>query len=253
MPSFKPNKYLEKTYRRNNWCRLTTNRSICSRWLSDAEHSTASWFPNKIDEFLTRTHSIVIQRHVAVSWASVCLNSIKRTKYAGWVSIKPTAAVQSAIVHPFHLNRFLNSPRNSPHSPLSFNAGARRTGRRIPIPLPNTGALARKRNSFYLRAVLVICLVLFAFLQLHIINYREYMRHLCASLLPHGHRVNRVKFPFFLFIGFSHFAIRLVFPVVWRCRWLSREFHQWNCKRFNGGHTVDGAAGLSQIFNSQKS
>lgn len=47
-------------------------------------------------------------------------------------------------------------------------------GRRIPIPLPNTGALARKRNSFYLRAVLVICLVLFVFLQLHIINYREY-------------------------------------------------------------------------------
>lgn len=49
------------------------------------------------------------------------------------------------------------------------------TGRRIPIPLPNTGALARKRNSFYLRAVLIICVVLFVFLQLHIINYREYL------------------------------------------------------------------------------
>lgn len=46
-------------------------------------------------------------------------------------------------------------------------------GRRIPITLPNTGALARKRNSFYLRAILVICLVLFAVLQLHLINSRK--------------------------------------------------------------------------------
>lgn len=46
-------------------------------------------------------------------------------------------------------------------------------GRRIPIALPNTGALARKRNSFYLRAILVICLVLFAVLQLHLINSRK--------------------------------------------------------------------------------
>lgn len=46
-------------------------------------------------------------------------------------------------------------------------------GRRIPISLPNTGALARKRNSFYLRAILVICLVLFAVLQLHLINSRK--------------------------------------------------------------------------------
>lgn len=36
-------------------------------------------------------------------------------------------------------------------------------------------------------------------------------------------------------------------------RWLSRKFNQWNSERFNGGHTVDGAAGLSKIFNSQKS
>lgn len=47
------------------------------------------------------------------------------------------------------------------------------SGRRIPITLPNTGALARKRNSFYLRAILVICLVLFAILQLHLINSRK--------------------------------------------------------------------------------
>ena len=49
-------------------------------------------------------------------------------------------------------------------------------GRRIPIALPNTGALARKRNSFYLRAIVVICLVLFAVLQLHLINSRKYHR-----------------------------------------------------------------------------
>lgn len=47
-------------------------------------------------------------------------------------------------------------------------------GRRIPIPLPNTGALARKRNTCYLRAVLVFGLAIFAFLELHIINYGEY-------------------------------------------------------------------------------
>lgn len=48
------------------------------------------------------------------------------------------------------------------------------TGRRIPITLPNTGALARKRNSFYLRAILVICLILFAGLQIVLINSRNY-------------------------------------------------------------------------------
>ncbi|XP_055304055.1 alpha-1,6-mannosyl-glycoprotein 2-beta-N-acetylglucosaminyltransferase isoform X2 [Sitodiplosis mosellana] len=50
-------------------------------------------------------------------------------------------------------------------------------GRRIPIALPNTGALARKRNSFYLRAIVVICLVLFAVLQLHLINSPDYREH----------------------------------------------------------------------------
>lgn len=47
-------------------------------------------------------------------------------------------------------------------------------GRRIPIALPNTGTLVRKRNSFYLRAIIVICLILFAVLQLHLINSRKY-------------------------------------------------------------------------------
>lgn len=57
---------------------------------------------------------------------------------------------------------------------LVICAGDFPLGRRIPIALPNTGALARKRNSFYLRAILVICLVLFAVLQLHLINSRKY-------------------------------------------------------------------------------
>lgn len=56
----------------------------------------------------------------------------------------------------------------------SLNSHLSYAGRRIPITLPNTGALARKRNSFYLRAILVICLVLFAVLQLHLINSRKY-------------------------------------------------------------------------------
>lgn len=49
-------------------------------------------------------------------------------------------------------------------------------GRRIPIALSKIGALAplaRKRNSFYLRAILVICLLLFAVFQLHLINSRK--------------------------------------------------------------------------------
>lgn len=58
-------------------------------------------------------------------------------------------------------------------------------GRRIPITLPNTGALARKRNSFYLRAILVICLVLFAVLQLHLINSRKYdIDFIYGNILP---------------------------------------------------------------------
>lgn len=64
-------------------------------------------------------------------------------------------------------------------------------GRRIPIALPNTGALARKRNSFYLRAILVICLVLFAVLQLHLINSRKYHNQIYY---------NNQIFPFFYFI-----------------------------------------------------
>lgn len=59
---------------------------------------------------------------------------------------------------------------------LLFSCLCLRKGRRIPITLPNTGALARKRNSFYLRAIVVICLVLFAVLQLHLINSRKYYR-----------------------------------------------------------------------------
>lgn len=45
------------------------------------------------------------------------------------------------------------------------------SGRRIPIALPNTGALARRRYTLYLRRALIVILVLFVFFQLHVINY----------------------------------------------------------------------------------
>lgn len=47
-------------------------------------------------------------------------------------------------------------------------------GRRIPIPLPNTGVLSRRRSSYCMRAVVILFLVLFAILQLHIINNTDF-------------------------------------------------------------------------------
>ncbi|XP_075147701.1 alpha-1,6-mannosyl-glycoprotein 2-beta-N-acetylglucosaminyltransferase isoform X1 [Haematobia irritans] len=46
-------------------------------------------------------------------------------------------------------------------------------GRRIPLALPNTGTLHRKRNTYYLRGIIVITLVIFLFLQLHAFNFPE--------------------------------------------------------------------------------
>ncbi|EGK97160.1 AGAP004397-PB [Anopheles gambiae str. PEST] len=43
-------------------------------------------------------------------------------------------------------------------------------GRRIPIALPNTGALSRRRHTLYIRSAIII-FILFAFLQFHVINY----------------------------------------------------------------------------------
>uniref|UniRef100_A0A182YQF1 Alpha-1,6-mannosyl-glycoprotein 2-beta-N-acetylglucosaminyltransferase n=2 Tax=Neocellia TaxID=44535 RepID=A0A182YQF1_ANOST len=44
------------------------------------------------------------------------------------------------------------------------------TGRRIPIALPNTGALSRRRHTLYIRSAIIV-FILFAFLQFHVINY----------------------------------------------------------------------------------
>ncbi|XP_059218087.1 alpha-1,6-mannosyl-glycoprotein 2-beta-N-acetylglucosaminyltransferase isoform X4 [Stomoxys calcitrans] len=46
-------------------------------------------------------------------------------------------------------------------------------GRRIPLALPNTGTLHRKRNTYYLRGIIVITIVIFLFLQLHAFNFPE--------------------------------------------------------------------------------
>lgn len=46
-------------------------------------------------------------------------------------------------------------------------------GRRIPLPLPNTGTMHRKRNTYYLRGIIVITLVIFLFLQLHAFSFPE--------------------------------------------------------------------------------
>ncbi|XP_055628301.1 alpha-1,6-mannosyl-glycoprotein 2-beta-N-acetylglucosaminyltransferase isoform X1 [Toxorhynchites rutilus septentrionalis] len=43
-------------------------------------------------------------------------------------------------------------------------------GRRIPIALPNTGALSRRRHTLYIRSAIIV-FILFAFLQFHMIYY----------------------------------------------------------------------------------
>ncbi|XP_050069486.1 alpha-1,6-mannosyl-glycoprotein 2-beta-N-acetylglucosaminyltransferase isoform X2 [Anopheles maculipalpis] len=45
-------------------------------------------------------------------------------------------------------------------------------GRRIPIALPNTGALSRRRHTLYIRSAIIV-FILFAFLQFHVINYNS--------------------------------------------------------------------------------
>ncbi|XP_030369707.1 alpha-1,6-mannosyl-glycoprotein 2-beta-N-acetylglucosaminyltransferase [Scaptodrosophila lebanonensis] len=44
---------------------------------------------------------------------------------------------------------------------------------RILIPLPNTGAMGRKRNSFYLRSIFILALCIFGLLQYHNFNYLD--------------------------------------------------------------------------------
>ncbi|XP_037955796.1 alpha-1,6-mannosyl-glycoprotein 2-beta-N-acetylglucosaminyltransferase isoform X2 [Teleopsis dalmanni] len=44
-------------------------------------------------------------------------------------------------------------------------------GRRIPIPLPNTGTMHRKRNTYYMRGIILLALGIFLLLQLHVFNY----------------------------------------------------------------------------------
>lgn len=43
-------------------------------------------------------------------------------------------------------------------------------GKKIPIPLPNTGVLTRRKHSLWLRSMVIIIIVLFAILQFHIIS-----------------------------------------------------------------------------------
>ncbi|XP_017848210.1 alpha-1,6-mannosyl-glycoprotein 2-beta-N-acetylglucosaminyltransferase isoform X3 [Drosophila busckii] len=44
---------------------------------------------------------------------------------------------------------------------------------RILIPLPNTGAMGRKRNNFYMRSIFILALLLFGLLQYHSFNYLD--------------------------------------------------------------------------------
>lgn len=43
--------------------------------------------------------------------------------------------------------------------------------RRILIPLPNTGALARRRHVLCIRVAIVIFIIIFVIVQLNVINY----------------------------------------------------------------------------------
>ncbi|EDW58385.1 alpha-1,6-mannosyl-glycoprotein 2-beta-N-acetylglucosaminyltransferase isoform X1 [Drosophila virilis] len=44
---------------------------------------------------------------------------------------------------------------------------------RVLIPLPNTGAMGRKRNNFYMRSVFILALCIFGLLQYHNFNYLD--------------------------------------------------------------------------------
>uniref|UniRef100_A0A0K8TSY9 Alpha-1,6-mannosyl-glycoprotein 2-beta-N-acetylglucosaminyltransferase n=1 Tax=Tabanus bromius TaxID=304241 RepID=A0A0K8TSY9_TABBR len=45
--------------------------------------------------------------------------------------------------------------------------------RRIPIPLPNTGAMSRRRNTYCIRTTLLLFLVAFIVIQFHFFNYSD--------------------------------------------------------------------------------
>ncbi|KAH8408015.1 hypothetical protein KR222_011106, partial [Zaprionus bogoriensis] len=44
---------------------------------------------------------------------------------------------------------------------------------RVLIPLPNTGAMGRKRNNFYMRSIFILALCIFGLLQYHNFNYLD--------------------------------------------------------------------------------
>ncbi|XP_053946898.1 alpha-1,6-mannosyl-glycoprotein 2-beta-N-acetylglucosaminyltransferase isoform X2 [Anastrepha obliqua] len=45
--------------------------------------------------------------------------------------------------------------------------------RKIPLPLPNTGFMHRKRNTYYIRGIIGVALIVFALMQLHVFNYTD--------------------------------------------------------------------------------
>ncbi|XP_067616709.1 alpha-1,6-mannosyl-glycoprotein 2-beta-N-acetylglucosaminyltransferase isoform X6 [Eurosta solidaginis] len=45
--------------------------------------------------------------------------------------------------------------------------------RKIPIPLPNTGFMHRKRNTYYIRAIICVAFIVFVLMQLHVFNYTD--------------------------------------------------------------------------------
>lgn len=67
---------------------------------------------------------------------------------------------------------------------LIFNGAA---GKKIPIPLPNTGVLQRRRNALWLRCIALL-LFLFAVVQLHVINQSTCgvvrMVYCCLIIIP---------------------------------------------------------------------
>ncbi|XP_036234323.1 alpha-1,6-mannosyl-glycoprotein 2-beta-N-acetylglucosaminyltransferase isoform X1 [Bactrocera oleae] len=45
--------------------------------------------------------------------------------------------------------------------------------RKIPLPLPNTGLMHRKRNTYYIRVIIGVALIVFVLMQLHVFNYTD--------------------------------------------------------------------------------
>lgn len=80
---------------------------------------------------------------------------------------------------------------------FSFAHSIKYVVRKIPLPLPNTGLMHRKRNTYYIRVIIGVALIVFVLMQLHVFNYSKYLiyGHMFPFILQ-----TRVLIPFLQYI-----------------------------------------------------